>query len=71
MIAVKFLHDTPFDRFEGVYKLAVDFYGDANVNMAYDKETRHIYLEIWTTIRTVEEVENDLAEYSHWIEVVG
>lgn len=70
MIAVKFLHDTPFDRFEGVYKLAVDFYGDANVNMAYDKETRHIYLEVWG-IHTVKEIENDLAEYSHWIEVVG
>ena len=70
MIAVKFLHDTPFDRFEGVYKLAVDFYGDVNVNMAYDKKTRHIYLEVWG-IYTVEEIKNDLAEYSHWIEVVG
>ena len=32
--------------------------------------TRHIYLEVWG-IHTVKEIENDLAEYSHWIEVVG
>lgn len=70
MIVLRFLHDTPFDMFEGTYKLAVDCYEDCNVNIRYSEMCRHIILEIWG-IHTVEEIENDLAKYSHWFTAEG
>ena len=65
MITLRFLHDTPFDMFEGTYKLARDYYDDSNILITFDRERGHIILEIWD-IHTVEEIENDLAKYSHW-----
>lgn len=70
MIALRFLHDTPFDMFEGTYKLAVDCYGSGHVLIAVDRESGHIIIEIWG-IHTVEEIENDLAKYSHWFTAEG
>ena len=72
MITLRFLHDTPFDMFEGTYKLARDCYGDSNLLITYDSRTDpgHIILEIWG-IHTVEEIENDLAKYSHWFTAEG
>jgi len=65
MITLRFLHDTPFDMFEGTYKPALDVYGIGYVNISYITNTRHIVIQIWG-IFTVEEIENDLAKYSHW-----
>jgi len=64
MIVLRFLHDTPFDLFEGTFKLARDCYGDVAVR--YDAETGHLVVKIFTSLMTAEEVENDLAKYSHW-----
>ena len=70
MITLRFLHDTPFDMFEGTYKLARDCYGDSNLLITFDRQSGHIILEIWG-IHTVEEIENDLAKYSHWFTAEG
>ena len=67
MIVLRFLHDTPFDMFEGTYKLARDCYGDNNLLITFERQSGHIILEIWGTY-TVEEIENDLAKYSHWFD---
>ena len=65
MITLRFLHDTPFDMFEGTYKLARDCYGLCDVTVRYEDEIGHIVIQTWG-IHTVEEIENDLAKYSHW-----
>ena len=70
MITLRFLHDTPFDMFEGTYKLARDCYGDSDLLITYDTQSGHIILEIWG-IHTVEEIESDLAKYSHWFTAEG
>ena len=70
MITLRFLHDTPFDMFEGTYKLALECYGICDVTVCYIVSTRHIVIEIWG-IHTVEEIENDLAKYSHWFTAEG
>ena len=65
MIVLRFLHDTPFDMFEGTYKFALALYGPFDVNIHYDPEIRHIVLWIYGE-RTTEDIEDDLARYSHW-----
>ena len=65
MIVLRFLHDTPFDMFEGTYKLALDCYGNCDVTVRYVLVMKHIVIQIWG-IHTVEEIESDLAKYSHW-----
>ena len=71
MIALKFLSDTPFDKFEGIYKLALDCYPGSDVVIALDEsiDPAHIRIEIYG-YHTAEEIEADLAKYSHWFEVV-
>ena len=70
MITLRFLHDTPHDMFEGTYKLAVDCYGRCDVLIAVDRESGHIIIEIWND-NTAEEIESDLAKYSHWFTAEG
>ena len=65
MIVLRFLHDTPFDMFEGTYKLTLDLYGLCDVSIRYDPDIRHIVLRIYGD-HTTEDIENDLAKYSHW-----
>jgi len=67
MISLKFLHDTPFDMFEGAYKLAMEIYGRNNVVIALDEsiDPAHIKVEIYGA-QSEEAVEDDLKRYSHW-----
>ena len=68
MIVLRFLHDTPLDMFEGTLKLATDCYGQFDTILG--GEDGHITIQIWG-IHTVEEIENDLAKYSHWFTAEG
>lgn len=67
MITLRFLHDTPFDKFEGTYKLAIELCGNCDVTIALDEsiDPAHIVIQIYG-YHTVEEVEDGLAYYSHW-----
>ena len=62
MIVLRFLHDTPFDMFEGTYKLALELYGLCDVSIRFSPEIRHIVICIYGD----HIVEDDLAKYSHW-----
>lgn len=69
MIALKFLWDTPFSVFEAIYRIALEEYESAVIRYNDDTVPGHIIVEIYQRGLTVEQVEDDLDKYSHWITV--
>ena len=69
MITIKFAWDTPFSYFEAVYRTAYYEYESAVLRYNDDSVPGHVYIEIYQRGLTVEQIEDDLAKYSHWMTV--
>jgi hypothetical protein len=66
MITLTFLSGTPFCVFEAIYRTAFEEYESAVIRYNDHVVPGHIIVEIYHRGLTVEQIEADIAPYTHW-----